>query len=147
MTQKELGARSARLRQQRAQIRRGLADGSLNVVDVLAERPEAIADLNVYEVLRMVRRVGRSTLADMGRRAIADGVNLMVLVRSASTRTVGWIDTYFAPPERSLRPLITHCLRGHAFDEENTRWKSNGARSCKECERIRQRDLRARRAA
>ncbi len=34
----------------------------------------------------------------------------------------------------------THCLRGHPFDEENTRWRStkNGGRkrSCRECDRM-----------
>ena len=31
----------------------------------------------------------------------------------------------------------THCHRGHAFDEANTHWMSNGARRCRHCNRIR----------
>lgn len=29
----------------------------------------------------------------------------------------------------------THCLRGHLFDEENTAYKSDGARRCRTCHR------------
>lgn len=31
----------------------------------------------------------------------------------------------------------TRCKRGHEFDEKNTRWNSNGSRSCRACERLR----------
>lgn len=41
----------------------------------------------------------------------------------------------------------THCLRGHAFDEENTYWLPNGGRQCKPCWRIRANEGNARRRA
>lgn len=31
----------------------------------------------------------------------------------------------------------THCIRGHAFDEANTRIRANGSRYCRACERAR----------
>lgn len=34
---------------------------------------------------------------------------------------------------------MTHCRRGHAFDEINTRISARGARECRECERARKR--------
>lgn len=41
------------------------------------------------------------------------------------------------PPRRGWR--ATHCLRGHLLDEENTRWYRGKCRSCRACERGRQR--------
>lgn len=29
----------------------------------------------------------------------------------------------------------THCINGHPFDEVNTRWRPNGQRTCRACER------------
>ncbi len=37
--------------------------------------------------------------------------------------------------------LKTHCLRGHEYNEENTRINSKGYRACKECDRIAHRIL------
>ncbi|MEU5094917.1 HNH endonuclease signature motif containing protein [Streptomyces sp. NPDC020996] len=34
---------------------------------------------------------------------------------------------------------ITHCPRGHAYDEANTRRKANGARDCRACSQLRDR--------
>lgn len=31
----------------------------------------------------------------------------------------------------------THCPSGHAYDEENTRWRSIGGRACRACQRAR----------
>lgn len=41
----------------------------------------------------------------------------------------------------------THCQRGHAFDNDNTRMRASGERVCRDCERQRRRDYRARAAA
>jgi hypothetical protein len=30
----------------------------------------------------------------------------------------------------------THCLRGHPFDEKNTRWRPTGGRACRTCARL-----------
>ena len=48
------------------------------------------------------------------------------------------------PRENTLRGISpsavnatkTHCKRGHPFDEENTGYKPNGARVCKECRAV-----------
>jgi hypothetical protein len=37
------------------------------------------------------------------------------------------------------RARMTHCSHGHAFDEANTRIRPNGARTCRVCQRDRQR--------
>lgn len=34
-----------------------------------------------------------------------------------------------------LQRAMTHCKRGHPFDEENTYWRLDGHRGCKECQR------------
>jgi hypothetical protein len=34
------------------------------------------------------------------------------------------------------RPITTHCLRGHSYDEANTRWGPTGRRVCRACHRI-----------
>lgn len=42
-------------------------------------------------------------------------------------------------------PAVTHCKRGHSFDEQNT-YRKNGRRMCKECRRVALRESRARKA-
>ncbi len=37
----------------------------------------------------------------------------------------------------------THCSKGHALDDANTYFRSNGNRSCRTCERLKMRRLRA----
>ena len=37
------------------------------------------------------------------------------------------------------RREATHCERGHEFTEENTQWRANGRRMCRECKRERER--------
>lgn len=32
----------------------------------------------------------------------------------------------------AIHPLVTHCYRGHEYDEANTRWE-NGRRRCRKC--------------
>jgi hypothetical protein len=36
------------------------------------------------------------------------------------------------------RPAKTHCQRGHEFTEENTRFRNDGTRVCRACDRLRQ---------
>jgi hypothetical protein len=31
----------------------------------------------------------------------------------------------------------THCIRGHPFDQKNTRWTGDGWRTCRSCHRER----------
>lgn len=48
---------------------------------------------------------------------------------------------YPNPTGRTGRPkgsgLLTHCHRGHPYDEANTRIETNGYRKCRACDRIR----------
>lgn len=37
--------------------------------------------------------------------------------------------------------LVTHCPRGHAYDDENTYYPPKGGRKCRRCHRERQRQL------
>ena len=41
--------------------------------------------------------------------------------------------------------LMTHCIRGHEFNEENTHVTKAGRRQCRPCKRIRQNSARAKR--
>ena len=35
------------------------------------------------------------------------------------------------------RRMVSHCKHGHPFDEKNTRFRENGKRVCKECNKAR----------
>lgn len=35
---------------------------------------------------------------------------------------------------------VTHCPKGHPYDEANTKWSNKGSRTCRECHRTAQRD-------
>lgn len=48
-----------------------------------------------------------------------------------------------APAARNARK--THCGRGHEFTAENTYWRADGGRECRQCQRICQRIHRERR--
>lgn len=52
--------------------------------------------------------------------------------------------------EKGVRPAgeyATHCIRGHVRDGANLRTTNSGARHCRECDRIPERNRKARRAA
>ena len=42
--------------------------------------------------------------------------------------------TWLAPAQ--ILKLKTHCVRGHAYTEENTYRKDDGYRRCRECRRL-----------
>lgn len=44
----------------------------------------------------------------------------------------------------SARARKTHCIRGHAFDEQNTYFSANGTRHCKACMKLREQSRPAR---
>lgn len=48
------------------------------------------------------------------------------------------------PRENKYRARKTHCIRGHEFNDENTRWRSNGNRECAPCITIRNHERRNR---
>jgi hypothetical protein len=41
----------------------------------------------------------------------------------------------------------THCIRGHAFDADNTYWRTEGGRRCRRCQSIRYAQRKSRAAA
>lgn len=43
-------------------------------------------------------------------------------------------------PGRKPKPLLTHCKRGHEFTPENTIVPADGARRCRACDNLRQRE-------
>lgn len=47
----------------------------------------------------------------------------------------GKINTHRGMSPSALNLRKTHCLRGHPFNEENTRWVRGGGRSCRTCQR------------
>jgi hypothetical protein len=40
---------------------------------------------------------------------------------------------------RRVKRRWTHCIHGHEFNEENTYWRREGRRVCRECARVRRR--------
>ena len=46
---------------------------------------------------------------------------------------------------RAVRPLKTHCVKGHKFDEANTYYYKNGHRGCRTCGKLSARTARAKR--
>jgi hypothetical protein len=44
------------------------------------------------------------------------------------------------------RKVTTHCVHGHAYTPENTLWREEGWRGCRECNRAAVRRYQARRA-
>jgi hypothetical protein len=43
---------------------------------------------------------------------------------------------YAAHPDSHFERRMTHCSRGHAYDDANTRWTPAGKRDCRACGRI-----------
>ena len=38
------------------------------------------------------------------------------------------------------RAAVTHCVKGHEYTPQNTRWRDYGARVCRECDLARKRE-------
>ncbi len=86
--------------------------------------------------------------------AIADDIGISRgglqsrLVRYGYMTTTGTSNAYRKMTGLQGRKRITHCKRGHPFDEENTRiLRTTGGRICKACERIRSNAYKARKRA
>jgi hypothetical protein len=84
--------RSAELRAARADIRRRVQSGRLPIADLLADPPDAVLGMTVFDVLRLLRRDRSANRWEhhLGRQALRDGINVFVRVGEASPRTRAW---------------------------------------------------------
>lgn len=92
----------------RAELRRRVAAGEITLEQLIAEPPEVIHGMLLLDVIRKYRTGARNAqrssewVTRLGRRAVADGVNLCVQVDRASERTRVWTLEYcrFYSPRR-----------------------------------------------
>lgn len=90
------GHRTQALAAKRARrtVRSGLRSGEMTLRDVMRERPVELADAPLIDVIRMARvRRNGPAVQEIGRRAVRDGVNLMVPLGKASTASRAWVAT------------------------------------------------------
>lgn len=82
-------------RSARAEIRRRLRTGQLSLTELVSDPPPEMEGVVLVDVLRMLRDTnrerGQASLAAIGRRAVVDGVNLMVPLGTASARSRAWV--------------------------------------------------------
>lgn len=81
-----------------AALKRQIADGTLTLADICAQRPAPLAPLPLIDVLRLLPRFGRAQrrggtmhLEAIGREAAKDGINLCVTLERASQATLDWL--------------------------------------------------------
>jgi hypothetical protein len=75
------------------EIRRQVKSGQLALADLLADPPDEILHMTLFDVVRMTytsTRAGAS-METLGRRALQDGVNLLVQVGRSSMRSREWV--------------------------------------------------------
>lgn len=84
---------------------------------------------------------------------IPEGMTLDHLCRNRACVNPGHLEpvTHAENMRRSAPAQKTHCINGHPFDEENTRWRPStsggGRRVCRACQRERSRAYAARKRA
>lgn len=87
----QIGERSRDIRRARMHVRDQLRAGTLTLDQLLTNPPEAIHDLPVMDVLRMLHKTRSSrTLEVINREAVRAQVNLMITVGRASSYTLAW---------------------------------------------------------
>jgi hypothetical protein len=79
-----------------ARHKRSMRGNAKAVIDALEERPDDLAHIPVVELLAWARTCGlrSATMEKVGRRAVADGVNLLVPLGRASSHTRQWAMDY-----------------------------------------------------
>lgn len=104
-----LNVLSTETRQEKARIRSALQLGKLTIAEVLRDPPPCIQRTSVLELLRLIRRhnskVGVAWEVALGRRALMDGVNLLVRVEDASQRTLAWAIENAPKPYPVRKPI------------------------------------------
>lgn len=94
-----------RIREQRHTIKQDLQAGTLTLNDILTGPHPAVADTPLLDVMLWARKRGMQApgLARVGERAIADRVNLLLPVGSASLRVRKWCAENTPSRERGAR--------------------------------------------
>jgi hypothetical protein len=87
---------------QRRPVRAALRRGDITIAMVMRERPDALADHTLFEILLMAHQIGRARLRAINRRAVNEQINLAVTLKDANERTRDWV-TYNALP-RGRKP-------------------------------------------
>lgn len=76
-----------------AELRRDVNQGRVTLAELLADPPPEILQMTLFDVIRMTYTSNRSgtSLEAIGRRALLDGVNLLVRVERSSMRSRQWV--------------------------------------------------------
>lgn len=94
-----------------SELKRALRSGQVALADVLTDPPDEFQNVPLVDVVRWSRgdvRHGGAWFPRMGRRAVADGVNLMVPLGQASLRTRLWVVDYaswYLPSRRTSQRI------------------------------------------
>ena len=77
-----------------ATVRRDLRNGTLSLSSAMSDPPDELLRYPLIDVIRWTRMQGRRCTrsdVEIGRRAVRDGVNLMLSVGDASPRSRAWV--------------------------------------------------------
>lgn len=104
MTSQAIASRaSADVRAERARVRRDLRSGVLSLAAVILDPPACVVSVPLFEIVRWQRFFGAYRLRLLGRRAVADGINLALTVGMASAGTREWVVFYGQPTQGRAR--------------------------------------------
>jgi len=89
--------------------------------------------------IRRIKTYAHRYAYEMLRAEIPDGLHLDHLCRNRACVNPWHLEPVTAKVNASRTPkaMKTHCIRGHAFNESNTKIRKNGTRGCKKCNVIR----------
>jgi hypothetical protein len=84
-------------------VRAALRRGEISIAMVMRERPDALADRTLFEILLMAHQIGRARLRAINARAVGEHINLAVMLKDADERTRDWV-IYNALPHGRKAP-------------------------------------------
>jgi len=87
----------------RREIRERVRAGDLTLAELLAEPPEAVHGVRLFEPVRWQPRVGWRAIETLNRQAILNGVNLLLPVGQAGELTRRWVIENAPPFDRRTR--------------------------------------------